>query len=358
MPRFTCSIFLFLLISLLGGYLKYRISFEGHRYDFESYKIQADCALAGKNIYTCTERYNYGPLWYGVVGALRDGTESDREFRTRLVVLLSIADTGVAALLWFSIGLVPALLFLLNPISLIVSGLYNQFDVIAILIAFIGIAPFVRGDLTEGRMWWFSACLGVSLLLKHVLAFLPVMLFARADFRRYWIQLIFPYVIFAFGFVPFVTSESLDSIVQNVFLYQSVHNVGLPKGVIKAINPDLLLSHPIFFLALLFGWLLFLGLQAREWKVFHFFALALAGTTAMLPGMAVQYLAIPMIFIVSRISGIYRLLYLAVGTLMILSITPQLDPGWLDHRLFRYSLLQLLLLAAIAVEFMDRKESA
>ncbi|MBQ6111682.1 MAG: hypothetical protein IJL01_04735, partial [Synergistaceae bacterium] len=58
-------------ISVLAGItLRFVLMTLGHNFDFESYCIVGKLAAHGKNIYANTGRYNYGPVWFTLLGIL------------------------------------------------------------------------------------------------------------------------------------------------------------------------------------------------------------------------------------------------------------------------------------------------
>ncbi len=58
----------FWLCILAGVAIRFLFMQAGYNYDFESYCVVGDLAAAGKNVYANTHRYNYGPVWFTLLG--------------------------------------------------------------------------------------------------------------------------------------------------------------------------------------------------------------------------------------------------------------------------------------------------
>src|SRR5262249_11093536 len=110
-----------------------------------------------------------------------------------------------------------ALVFFSNPVSVAVACIHGQFDGLAVLFLLAAVyaatAAPQRGQNAKVVFW-----LSISLLVKHVTAFHPL-LFVR-NRRRTGLSLaatIVPYVVFALSFVPFLSARG--GIVSNVLFY-------------------------------------------------------------------------------------------------------------------------------------------
>src|SRR5688500_5479310 len=165
-----------------GVALRLWLASRGHNYDMDSWRSIADVAREHWNVYAATPRYNYGPVWFGVLWLLdrahdvlplgRFGTES---FHVVIASLLALADVVIAVLLFRAFGLLPGLLFILNPVSVLLSGYHSQFDNLAVLPA-LGAWLLVRpqfGGADVSRRRWVAAALllGLSLATKHFMIF-------------------------------------------------------------------------------------------------------------------------------------------------------------------------------------------
>jgi hypothetical protein len=201
--------------------------FQGN-YDTESFRIVAEVALSGGNVYAATERYNYSPVWAYVVGALWKLAGADpSRFAFALGLLATAADAAAAALV-FRIARrlgrtepaarLSALLFFANPVSVLASSAHGQFDGLAILPLLGAILVAVGGLGERGQAGRVTVLLSLSLLVKHVTAFHPFLFWRRV--RRPGLSdaaLVAPYAALAASFLPFAGAGR--SIWDNVVLY-------------------------------------------------------------------------------------------------------------------------------------------
>ena len=197
-------------------------------YDAFSYAIVGRAVSAGQDVYAATSRYNYSPLWSHVLGALWGAAGGEMMRFVLLVGLLLNAADAAAALLLLRIARRPgllggfpadprrlALLFLANPVSVIVTCTLRQFDGLAIL--FLLAAILAAGRETARGRWGASLALSVSLLVKHVTAFHPLVFARRRRSGLPAALAALPYAIFALSFLPHL--RSLPAIRDNVLLY-------------------------------------------------------------------------------------------------------------------------------------------
>ena len=325
-----------ILLALVGisTALKFAAGTGGWNYDFESYRVVADIVASGGNVYSETSRYNYGPIWFVILGWMN--AILGHHMRLGIILLLSLADAGIAAMLWRRSLFFPAALFLLSNITIHISGFHNQFDNVAVFTAFAALALMESAQIGGGeprrrfRYWGGVALLGLSITTKHVFAFLPIwFLFRRMSWKRKALSFMLPLAIFAASFLPYSgitdagcrkaiaaavaktreyskTMSPSDAIrrsfreeimpldipvrgiVKNVFLYKSsstknLYRCFLPHGVYEAVPTRLL------FVLCMIG----LGVVMRGRSLF---AGGLAYTLGMFTfpsAMAIQYYAIP-----------------------------------------------------------------
>ena len=197
-------------------------------YDAVSYSIVGQAVAAGQNVYAATPRYNYSPLWSGIVGALWSLSGGRLSLFVLLIGLLVTAADAVTALVVRGLArdrgasepeaARASLLYFSNPVSVLVAGYLRQFDGIAILFLLLAIRASSRARRSSGLR--ASASLAVSLLVKHVAAAHPVLFWRRRDGRSLPLALVLaPYVVFGLSFTPFLSSASAGSIRDNVLLY-------------------------------------------------------------------------------------------------------------------------------------------
>ena len=91
---------LLVTVVVLGMVLRLLAAARGHNFDFESFIIVADIARDGGNVYADTLRYNYGPIWFLVIQAIDQlAVRNEFAFRYLIVILLSLVDVGIFAIL-------------------------------------------------------------------------------------------------------------------------------------------------------------------------------------------------------------------------------------------------------------------
>jgi hypothetical protein len=237
------------LASAFLASLVLRILFLAHfpgNFDVHSYESVAALVRADGNPYAGGVPYNYSPFWaYVVAGLARASDAFSIPFATLVGAVLIAADAATAWMLYLlggrgRKGAAAAVLFFANPISVIASGHYLQFDNVAILFL---VAAVCAACADPPRGWVASGALSVSLLVKHVAAFFPPLFVARGPERRpiHPAAGLLPYAVFAASFVPFW--RSWPAIRTQVFEYRGGaedYGIGLLRGVVPAWLPTAL----------------------------------------------------------------------------------------------------------------------
>jgi hypothetical protein len=286
----------FLLVFGLVLVLRLAIAarFRGN-FDTQSFLMVVQGVLNGQNIYEVTDRYNYSPVWAFVSAGLWKASASNVGTFVLLLGLVQVAADAASTGLLARIGrlrlrLDPnearrrALLFFANPISVLISCVHGQFDGLSIL--------FLLGALVVAAPVGMSALLSLSLLVKHVTLFHPL-LFSR---RRRGGALsdglvLLPYLVFAASFLPY--AGAFGSIVDRVVLYGSRYGAGLQKpGGLQALVHGVPGGRTVFSLVLLLGvaWIL---RETRRWELSRACLALFLALLVFSPSWAVQYLVWP-----------------------------------------------------------------
>jgi hypothetical protein len=197
-------------------------------YDMTSWHILLEILDRGGDFYRETQRYNYSPLWAGVVfGLSRLSSPLGLTLERAVLLFLLAVDVATAVLIW-RIALqkgktqtqarLAALLFFANPVSVIVSSDLGMFDGLSVLFL-LGAIFFAGKKPAAARA--VVAFLSLSLLAKHITWFHPL-LFAwrRARPRLSWPTALLPYAVFLLSFLPFW--RSWDAIRIRVFGYRGL----------------------------------------------------------------------------------------------------------------------------------------
>lgn len=268
---------------------------HGTTYDFQSYQVVAQIANDGANVYAETERYNYGPIWQLILGGLgRFASPESDAFRAGVIGILAIADVSIAIALGRLVSWTTAWVFLVNPISMVISGFQLQFDNVAIAIA-LGATLASRTTTARTTRGWAIARVGMmatSLMVKHVLLVLPAWRALSARSMRQRLLQLCPVALFLISFVPWAASDSgRRGVVEHVFLYQG----GREIPVLGVLGESLEERWPIIGLvigACLVLILLSLGWWLRDWNEDSVLFLYLLAAFALSPGASNQQLVI------------------------------------------------------------------
>ncbi len=147
----------------------------GHDYDYDSWVINAKFPM-WSNVYADTYRYNFAPGWFLILHVLHFlAGHNPAAFRYFVPGFLSLADAGIFYILWRKFGRLAGCWFILNPISIIVSGYQNNFDNVAIFTGLLAVF-LIKDEFKKplGRQAILGlVLLGISLVFKHVFFAFP-----------------------------------------------------------------------------------------------------------------------------------------------------------------------------------------
>ena len=302
---------LFVALAVLSTGAKVALAGLGHNIDLESWVLLGELVLDGKIVYAETERSNWGPIWSYFCAGTRYaqlhflGTASLEDFHRLVALFLSFVDVVIAFLLVRCRSFVAGALFLLNPVSLLITGFHSQFENVAIVFGF-GACLLLDKDsaLHPLRFGLAMTMLGLSLVAKHVLIFLPLWFFFRPHQSR--LRRVFsliPFGVFAVSFLPFIHDErALEGIFDHVLYYDSVHLDGFFPYLVNAAIPlptiEALFSRMPVFSGFQFVW--FAAMMATGFTVRHKsyqeqLFIYLVAMVVFASAIANQYLVIPLV---------------------------------------------------------------
>ncbi len=311
-PFYRRKWFIFIVLAIASTAIKARVSFLGYNYDVDAFTRVSDLILRGENLYAETTRFIFGPVWAYLAGAIRYiqvsifNDFSPEIFHLLITLFLSLVDIAIGFVLWrfFSFG--AGCLFVVNPVSLLLTGYHSQIENLAILPGIIAcglLAP--PGKNLTGRFWAGVGLLGLSLSTKHVLFLLPVwFLFNKSlDKRKRLIVFLFPYIIFGASFAPFIIGnpDAFNWVFNHILKYDSLHLGGFYPQLVHLFFPVKFFDKALNWVPIFWGfkciWLVTLvavGWLVRNESPPKSLLLYLIALCVFSSALADQYLAIPL----------------------------------------------------------------
>lgn len=300
-----------IILVILGVALRLLVTLRGFNYDFESFLIVVNSLEQNNNIYSLTERYNYGPIWFLILRFLfKISYKNPYYFRYAVVVFLSLVDIGIFWILLKKYGRYAGLFFFLNPISIIISGYHNQFDNLAILLGLISaiILENNKNKISNKRYFLGLTILGLSLISKHLFFLFPIWLAIKeTENIKKVITIVYPYFIFLISFLPYL-KEGSEGIIQNVFLYDSWNNLYFYNLFVPGIIKIFFSGRVIWIAMLLFFAFYFKGKRNIDSILIYSCILVFAS-----PAITNQYLAIVIPYLAINYKNPIALLYSILG---------------------------------------------
>ena len=181
-PRLELIVLILAAAVGMGMRLYLAVSYYGHSYDMYTWEFISN--LTGSNIYLASGRFAYPPLYAHVLHFLREiQPVCGLPFPALLKTFLSMVDLLTALCLLFMFdpahyrkGLVASVVFFLNPVTIMASGYWGQFDNVAFFP--IVLALLLYETQSNGRPWFTIWLLGsLALATKHNTLFYVWMLY-------------------------------------------------------------------------------------------------------------------------------------------------------------------------------------
>jgi len=188
--------------------------------DQQNFIISAQILRSGANIYNETPYYNYTPIWGGILALL-----SLLNIHLPILVRLTLiaADMANSWLISRTISVKAAIIYLLNPVSIILVGYHGQFETLAMLPLLLSAWLIHRGKPAQGMIWLLGT---LALIIKHIVLFHVWALFIWiAGTRRAFFWYVGALIVFVLSFSPFLP-DGIPGIVQHVLLYRSTYRFG------------------------------------------------------------------------------------------------------------------------------------
>ena len=292
-----------IILCLISITVRLLVSQIGYNADIEAFYLIGDLLLNNLNVYEHVPEpygYPYLPLWSIILSFIKVvqkflGFNSIQSFHFLCCLVLSIADIFIGTILKSRINKKAAIIFLFNPIGILLTGYHSQIDNLAVLFAFIGYNYLFResryNEILSGLMF------GISLSIKHILIiFIPVLFITTSNYLNKKNRIVLILLMIATSLLitlPFIKDfDIFQSFVNNVIFYQGAASGALIKECMKFIfvePPDLLLKF-IFASSVLIFTSLFTYFDSR--KSLYIYLASIVGFSI---GISEQYFAIPLI---------------------------------------------------------------
>ena len=352
-----------ILFAILGFALRIVVSNYGYNHDFIMWQKNLELFKNGESFYAYG-KYNYSPLWVNLLFLVDSISlpfiDNQSIFRIKVVLLLSLIDFFIFFFICKNYSTKIGLLFFLNPISIFITGFHNQFDNIAILIAFIAILLYEKYK-NNYQLLITLIIFGISICAKQIFFFFPIWLAIKEKkiFKKILILFI-PYLIFFISFINYIPTD-LVYILENVFQYKSYNNgpfwgMFAPKIIYLYVDKKFL----FFILMLLF---VFLFENKNLCDTFYFYIISVVIFSSAIVN---QYLAIPLLTMAVYWNNKY-LYYSIISTLLFFIDGDALNINFLREyfqwdlrstRIMYYPIILLLLLGFLETVFGKKKISS
>lgn len=323
--------YIYLFFILLGIALRFWVMSFGYNFDFESYKIVGELVTDLKNVYASTSRYNYGPIFMCIQGvcyklSLIYGTNADVIYRVLIVAVLTLGDLGIAYYIKRKFNVMAAIIFFLNPISIIITGYHNQFDNLAIIVLLAASVFYNEDEEFSRKDIYFLLLFTGSLMIKHIAFMLPLWLLLRKGLpmKKKFVYAFIPPLVFLLSFVPFIigNTEALQGVLDNVFLYRSFNNAPLLHDMYELIGIAEENYFYCYFIVMAIAGVIYRKRCFQELTMLYLICMV-----AFSSAVANQYLVIPLVALVILSSKSYWL-YSLVGLLYLFNDGNGLHMNW------------------------------
>lgn len=205
-------------------------------HDIKAWVNAGNMVLEGRNPYTESYILDFAPVWpwisaipVGISGKFGLGSFIASVF---IKLILTGADL---VLVIFLIGIcrrsgrnpvIPAALFFLNPVSIVITGYQGQFDNVSLIPIVVFAYIMTRWGRTNqidsrAKASKTGILLGISLAVKHasgpILLFLPRVF---SDPKKFVLSLLIAMSVFFVVFLPYIIEGGIGSIIEDVFQQQ------------------------------------------------------------------------------------------------------------------------------------------
>lgn len=289
----------FIVFAISAGIiLRYIVMSFGNNGDFVNYCTVGELVVSGKNVYANTAGYNYGPLFFWIQGfcyyLARVSENPILTFRVLLIGFLIVADVVIMLIVYAKFGYSCAIVFFLNPVSILITGYHNQFDNLAIALLMLSLIFYNKEPMIGKKDIMFLGLFSLSLIMKHIFFIFPLWILLSTDVpvRKKFLYAFIPPMVFLISFIPFAAGDyaAVNGILENVFFYRSYNNAPLLKGIYTALGIGEQYYFFIFSIVMIA-----IGSIIRRYSIDYKLFIYLISMVAFSSAVANQYLAIPVV---------------------------------------------------------------
>ena len=250
-------------------------------FDQQSYEIVQGIMRSGGNVYAETARYNYSPVWSWLLAGF-DGLGSWLSWPSHAMIRtgLTLVDALTAFVLLRLGGAMAASIFLLSPVSILITGYHGQFDNLAVLLLLLTLL---------GRPLWTWVLAPIAVLVKQIVLPMTIYLQPGWPLRRRLLIAGISLGVFIASLLPALGGPGAGGVVRNVVTYGGL--VG-DYGV-TSLHPALALPGAAFILRMvLIVAFLILAIRPPADKV-RALLIAMLLFVVLTPGFGTQYFILP-----------------------------------------------------------------
>lgn len=297
----------------------------GYNFDLTSWKLVGDAITQGDNIYVVSNVYPYGPLLTYIFGGLvliqnLLGQPSIQFLHLEIAILLSIFDLFVYRSLSKEFGRISSLFFILNPISILISGYHSQIEIVAIALGL-----WAWENLKNKKYWTAGLLFGLSISSKHVLIFFPlILLFVESITLQNRIKMfILSYFVFFLSIGLYsMGAYEFGHAVKDIFSYAGafgengiivkILNFVLPNSVLEKIFTISIYKY-VFISSVLFISYLYIWVDFTKLFFVYLFLMFTFSSS-----IADQHMVLPLLLGVAYPKNIYFWIYTGLGSFYLL----------------------------------------
>ena len=234
---------LFAVAAVFSVLAKVALASIGHNYDVDTWRLFSDILGQGKSLYGDTDLYRYGPTWALILSGFGhlSGPGGGELFHMECAAFLAVIDVLTGMLIARAYSWIGSMVFVLSPVSLLLSGFHSQLENVAVLIALVAWLLIRQGNPNLVTLLGSSICLGLSLMAKHVMFIFPIWLVFWKPLGKLRYRVLYAaitYGVFAGGFLPWWSDPaSRAGILKNVFAYRSSYGLSLAGHVVGLFLP-------------------------------------------------------------------------------------------------------------------------